>query len=103
MAQADAYPVRLEADYPPKSSRGLALLAILFFVKALLLLPHLVVLYVLGIIALVVALVGYWAVLITGSYPRGMFDFVLGVNRWQARTNLWLYGLTDKYPPFTFK
>ena len=101
MAQQGAYPVRLEADYPEKSSRGLALLAILFFIKGLLLIPHIIVLYVLGIATFVVAVIGYWAVLITGRYPKGMYNFVLGVTRWQTRTSLWLFGLTDKYPPFS--
>ena len=101
MAQQVSYPVRVEADYPDKSSRLLALLAILFFVKAVLLVPHLIVLYFLGLVAFIVAVVGYFAVLFTGKYPRGLFNLILGVIRWQTRANLWLFGLTDRYPPFS--
>jgi len=97
----EEYPVRLEADYPPESSRLLALTAILFGIKVLLLLPHLFLLWFVGLASVIVALVGYFAVLITGRYPRGMWEFVLGVLRWQVRVNAWQLGLTDRYPPFS--
>ncbi len=95
------YPARFEVDYPESSSRGLALLGVLFLIKWVLLIPHIVIIVVLSIAAFVVAYIGYWAVLITGSYPRGMFNFVSGVQRWEYRTNSWMAGLTDQYPPFT--
>jgi uncharacterized membrane protein len=95
------YPVRFEADYPEAPSRPLALLGVLFFIKGLLLIPHIIVLYVLSIVAFVVAYIGYWAVLITGKYPEGMFNFVYGVQRWGARVESWLYGWSDSYPPFS--
>lgn len=97
----DAYPVDVIARYPERSSRGLALLAILFFIKTLLLLPHLVVMWFLGIAMGVVAFIGYWAVLIVGYYPRGLWNFAIGVLRWNTRISAWLLGLTDKYPPFS--
>jgi len=96
-----AYPVRLEAEYPQKSSRILALLGLLFFIKALLILPHLIILYFVEIAVFVVAIIGYFAVLITGKYPRGLFEFVLGFVRWYTRIMTWLLGITDKYPPFS--
>jgi uncharacterized membrane protein len=95
------HPVRFEADYPEAPSRPLALLGVLFFIKGLLLIPHIIVLYVLSIVAFVVAYIGYWAVLITGKYPEGMFNFVYGVQRWGARVESWLYGWSDSYPPFS--
>ena len=95
------YPVKFEADYPESPSRLLALLGVLFWIKGLLLIPHIVVLYVLSIVAFVVAYIGYWAVLITGKYPEGMFNFVYGVQRWGARVESWLYGWSDSYPPFS--
>ena len=101
MATSSRYPVRVEADYPERSSRVLALLALLFGIKGLLLLPHMIVLYFLGIVQFIVMVIAYVVVLFTGHYPRGMFDFVMGVTRWQTRTNLWLYGITDSYPPFS--
>ncbi len=98
------YPVRLEADYPAQSSRLLALCgALFFFPKIVLAVPHLFVLYFLGLAAGIVIFVGYWVVLFTGQYPRGMYDFALGVLRWQIRVNAWLIGLTDEYPPFTLR
>ena len=94
------YPVRFEVDYPQSSSRLLALSGVLLF-KGLLLLPHIVVLMFLGIASLIATYIGYWAVLIAGQYPRGLFNFVAGVQRWTTRTDAWVNGLTDRYPPFT--
>ncbi|MCI0463569.1 MAG: DUF4389 domain-containing protein [Gemmataceae bacterium] len=82
------YPVRLEADYPAASSRLLALCgALFFFPKVVLAVPHLFVLYFLGLAAGFVIFLGYWIVLFTGQYPRGLYDFALGVLRWQIRVN----------------
>lgn len=97
------YPVDVVVPHPERSSRLYALLAILFFVKAVLLLPHLIVMYFLTLAQFVVAVIGYFAVLITGRYPRNLFDFVAGVLRWQTRLNAWVLGLTDRYPPFSLR
>ncbi|MBM3933120.1 MAG: DUF4389 domain-containing protein [SAR202 cluster bacterium] len=98
-----SYPVRLEAEYQETYSRGLALLGALVFLKALLLIPHLVILYILGIASAVLAWVGYLVILFTGKQPRGVYHFNLGVLRWQTRTTAWLLSISDKYPPFTMK
>lgn len=95
------YPVRFDAEYPESPSRWLALLGALFWLKGLLLLPHIVALFFLGIIAAIAYYVAYVVVLITGSYPQGLFTFTVGVQRWSARTESWMNGLTDKYPPFS--
>jgi hypothetical protein len=96
------YSVRFEVEYPESSSRWRALLGVLFvFPKLVLLIPHLVILYFLGLAAFVAAYIGYWVVLITGRYPQGLFDFLVGVQRWSSRTDSWLYGLSDGYPPFS--
>lgn len=95
------YPTRLDVDYPESPSRVLALLGVLFVLKGLLLIPHVIVISILGLIATVVIWIGYLAVLITGSYPAGLYGFVLGVQRWGYRTSGWLYGFTDSYPPFS--
>lgn len=96
----DPYPVSFTVEYPETSSRLLALLAIGFFLKILLLAPHLVLLWFLGMAALVAAVIGHWAVLFTGRYPKSLFAFNVGVARWNSRATAWLLGLTDRYPPF---
>ncbi len=102
MATTDGeYPVRFDADYPESPSRLLALLGAIFWIKGLLLLPHILILIVLGVLSSIAYYIGYWAVLITGRYPRSLFDFVAGVERWSMRTDSWMNGLTDRYPPFS--
>ena len=101
MEGSSSYPVRLEADYPESSSRILALLGALVVPKMLLLLPHLIVLGLLGVVNMVVVFIGYLAVLLTGRYPEGLFNFVLGVGRWNYRMNAWFAGFADQYPPFS--
>ncbi len=91
------YPVRLDIDYPPRLSR------LLIFVKGLLAIPHEIALVFLGIGAFVVYVISWWAVLITGRYPEGMFNFMVGVMRWGARVGAYVYLLTDKYPPFSLE
>jgi hypothetical protein len=82
-------------DVPRDLNRWLPL------VKWLLAIPHYIVLVFLGIAALVVVIVAWFAILFTGRYPRGMFDFVEGVIRWQNRVIAYAWTLvTDRYPPF---
>ena len=70
-------------------------------IKWLLAIPHYIVLAVLGTLALIVTLIAWLAILITGRYPRGMFDFVVGVGRWAYRVLAYVALLsTDRYPPF---
>lgn len=92
------YPLTLEIDYDENLSRWL------IFVKWLLVIPHLIVLTVLEIAAAVVVLIAFFAILFTGRYPRGMFDFVVGAARWYWRVNAYaLLLMTDRYPPFSLK
>ena len=70
-------------------------------VKWLLAIPHYIVLFFLGLAAFVCVVVAWFAILFTGRYPRGLFDFVLGVLRWGNRVNAYAFVLvTDQYPPF---
>jgi hypothetical protein len=70
-------------------------------VKWLLAIPHYVVLFFLGIFAFVAVLIAWFAILFTGRYPRGLFDFVVGVQRWWLRVTAYAFVLTtDRYPPF---
>ena len=100
MVDPSPYPVNVTAEYPERSSRLLAFCGLTFLIKGILLLPHVIVLYILGIVAFVATLVGYVAVIVTGWYPRGLFDFQVGVLRWSVRTNAWFLSLVDEYPPF---
>jgi hypothetical protein len=71
-------------------------------VKWLLAIPHFIVLIFLDIAALVVVIVAWFAILFTGRYPLGMFDFVQGVIRWNNRViGYALVLVTDRYPPFS--
>ena len=72
--------------------------------KWLLALPHYIVLSVLVIGALLATIVAWFAILITGRYPKVLFDYVVGVGRWILRVNAYAFLLTtDKYPPFSLK
>jgi hypothetical protein len=84
-------------------SRGLAVTGLLFLLKGLLLLPHIIILEILGIVAGIAGWIAFWAIAFTGVYPEGIFNFVLGTYRWSMRTNAWLYSLTDQYPPFSLE
>jgi hypothetical protein len=90
--------VHLEYPYPdPQTdlSRGMPL------VKWFLAIPHYVVLFFLSIAAVVAIIIAWFAILFTGRYPRGLFDFVLGVGRWHNRVLGYAFALvTDRYPPF---
>jgi hypothetical protein len=95
---AGEYPVTLELDYDENLSRWM------IFVKWLLVIPHLIVLLFLWVAAFVVVIIAFFAILFTGKFPRGMFDFVTGVLRWTLRVNAYAHWLmTDKYPPFELK
>ena len=66
--------------------------------------PHYIVLAFLGLAALACVVVAWFAILFTGRYPRGLFDFVVGVGRWTLRVAAYAVLLTtDRYPPFSLK
>jgi hypothetical protein len=96
----DAQSIHLDVEYPDagRLNRWLPL------VKWLLAIPHYIVLAVLGMLVVLATIVAWFAILFTGSYPRGMFDFVVGVGRWWTR--VWAYAfllVTDEYPPFSLR
>ena len=71
-------------------------------VKWILAIPHYIVLIILIIAALVSLIIAWFAILFTGRYPRGLFDFVVGVGRWNLRVQVYALLLTtDRYPPFS--
>ena len=95
----DEQSVHLEIDYPNVEqdlNRWLPL------VKWFLAIPHYLVLAVLAIGAVFAIVIAWFAILFTGRYPKGLFDFVVGVGRWAVRVQAYAFLLvTDRYPPFT--
>jgi hypothetical protein len=93
--------VRLDFPYPDAErdlNRWLPL------VKWLLAIPHYIVLFFLYLFAVVAVIVAWFAILFTGRYPRGLFDFVEGVMRWHVRVVGYAFILvTDRYPPFQLR
>jgi hypothetical protein len=103
---SDVYPstddeqyVHLDFPYPNANqdlNRWLPL------VKWLLAVPHYIVLFFLGIVALVAVIIAWFAILFTGRFPQGLFHFVEGVFRWYNRVLAYAIVLvTDRYPPFS--
>ncbi len=89
------YPIVVNFEYPEKLSR------LTTFFRVLLVIPQSIVLYLIGLVAAVVIFIAWFAILFTGKYPRGMFNYVAGTLRWATRVSAYAYFLTDKYPPFS--
>jgi len=92
--------VHLDLPYPDamQLNRWLPL------IKWLLAIPHFIIIFFLAIAAVVVVIIAWFAILFTGRYPRGLFDFVVGVMRWSNRVTGYALALvTDEYPPFSLQ
>ncbi len=97
MATDSTYPVSVEGELDPALSRWL------WLVKWLLVIPHLIILFFLWAAFIVLTIVALFAILFTSKYPRGLFDFNVGVLRWTWRVGYYSYSAlaTDRYPPFS--
>ncbi len=91
------YPLSLRGELDPDLSRWL------WLVKLFLIIPHLILLVFLWIAVIVVSVIAFFAILFTARYPRGLFDFNVGVLRWSWRVSFYAYSAlgTDRYPPFS--
>src|SRR3954465_1007636 len=96
-AAQSAYPLRVEAELDGRLSRWL------WLVKWVLVIPHVIMLVFLWIAFVVLTVIAFFAILLTGRYPRAIFDFHVGVLRGSWRVGFYSYSAlgTDRYPPFT--
>src|SRR5947209_15963159 len=93
-APAGAFPMRLEFEYPTQPNK-------LTFVKWILAIPQLIVLGFVGIVAWFMWIYAWFSVLITETYPRNAYDFLVGFARWATRVNAYIFFIAEEYPPFS--
>lgn len=90
-----SYPVTFEVDYVERRNR------LTTFFRLLMVIPVAIVLYVFGIVASFAIVIAWFAIVITGRYPQGLYDFVADFNRFLARVTAYAVLLSDAYPPFS--
>ncbi len=99
---AEAYPafegdwaINYDVRYPERLARWK-----LLFWKIITAIPHFIILSILMLTVAIVTIIVWLFILFTGRYPRGLYDYVVGVLRWGARVEAYVLSLTDEYPPF---
>lgn len=97
------YPIRLEIARPEGQSRLTNFPFMGGIIRAVLLIPHLIVLNFLSIAANIAYFFATYAIFFTGRYPRGLFDFAVGVTRWNTNVFVYWGHLRDEYPPFSME
>jgi len=101
MGEAKYSPVKLSFEYQERLSRGILLLKT-FFGAIYAGIPHGIILTLYGVAVSIVQFIAWWAILFTGKFPKGMFDFCVAYSRWFLRYNSYVsYLFNDKYPPFS--
>jgi hypothetical protein len=93
-------PVKFTLEYPEKLSRLILVLRTLFG-WIYVLIPHGIILGLYSIALFFTTIIAWFAILFTGKYPRGLFDFAVGYQRWNNRVNAYMLLMTDSYPPFS--
>jgi hypothetical protein len=92
------YPVRFAVEYPEQErnlwSVGLRIIYVI---------PHIIVLFFLGIAWFITAVIAWFAILFTGDYPAGLYKFAVGYLRWTTRVDCYVLLMRDEYPPFSFE
>lgn len=94
LGEEPQYPIRVDIPYPERIARWRPL------VQWLAAIPHYIALYFVSIGAFVVYIIAWFALVFTRTYPQGMFDFLVGFHRWQARYYAYTFWMTEEYPPF---
>jgi hypothetical protein len=85
-----------DVDYVEERSR------LTTFFRVFLVIPHLFVLWIAGLVAYVAVFIAWFAIVLTGRYPEGLYNYVAGLTRYSAAVSAYMYLLTDAYPPFGF-
>ena len=93
-AAAPHYPIRYDVEYTEEGAR------LTTFFRYFMVIPQAFVLFFVGLIAGIMVFLAWFAILFTGRYPRGMFDFVIKYMRWAWNVNSYLFLMRDEYPPF---
>jgi len=102
----DEYPPFGDADYPARLHIELAEFPrdkLSVGLRIIYGIPHFIVLFFLGIAWFFTSVVAWFAILFTGEYPQGLYNFGIGVFRWQTRVEAYMLLLVDQYPPFSFE
>jgi hypothetical protein len=92
-----AYPTVFDVARPSGGRNRLSVGLRIFYV-----IPHIIVLVFLNVAWALISIVAWFAILITGGYPRGLYEFAVGVLRWDLRVEAYLLLMRDEYPPFRF-
>jgi hypothetical protein len=100
---AGSYPVQVDCVVSESPNRFWAIPLIGLLAKLIILIPHIVILYLLGIVVALLQLILWIPILFTGAYPTWGYTLVGGVIGWTARVSAYTYGLTDLYPPFSLQ
>jgi hypothetical protein len=93
-----AYPATYDVTYPDMSRNKWSVGLRIFYV-----IPHAIVLFFIGFAWFITAVIAWFAILFTGSYPEGLYQFAVGYLRWSLRVESYLLLLRDEYPPFSFE